>query len=30
MAIIDWPANEQPREKQLELGVEAISDLELF
>jgi DNA repair protein RadC len=30
MAITDWPANERPREKLLELGVEALSDAELL
>ena len=30
MAIIDWPASERPREKLLELGVEALSDVELL
>jgi DNA repair protein RadC len=30
MAITDWPASERPREKLLELGVEALSDAELL
>lgn len=30
MAITDWPAAERPREKLLELGVEALSDAELL
>ena len=30
MAITDWPAGERPREKLLELGVEALSDAELL
>lgn len=30
MAITDWPANERPREKLLELGAEALSDAELL
>lgn len=30
MAITDWPTSERPREKLLELGVEALSDAELL
>ena len=30
MAITDWPANERPREKLIELGAEALSDAELL
>lgn len=30
MAITDWPANERPREKLLEQGVETLSDAELL
>lgn len=30
MAITDWPASERPREKLIELGVEALSDAELL
>lgn len=30
MAITDWPANERPREKLLELGAEALSEAELL
>ena len=30
MAITDWPAAERPREKLVELGVEALSDAELL
>ncbi len=30
MAITDWPVSERPREKLLELGVEALSDAELL
>ena len=30
MAITDWPASERPREKLLEMGVEALSDAELL
>jgi DNA repair protein RadC len=30
MAITDWPAIERPREKLLELGLEALSDAELL
>jgi DNA repair protein RadC len=30
MAITDWPASERPREKLLELGVEALSERELL
>lgn len=30
MAITDWPASERPREKLVELGVEALSDAELL
>lgn len=30
MAITDWPASERPREKLLNLGVEALSDAELL
>ena len=30
MAITDWPANERPREKLLELGASALSDAELL
>jgi DNA repair protein RadC len=30
MAITDWPANERPREKLLENGVETLSDAELL
>lgn len=30
MAITDWPAAERPREKLIELGVEALSDAELL
>lgn len=30
MAITDWPANERPREKLIELGAESLSDAELL
>ncbi len=30
MAITDWPANERPREKLIELGAQALSDAELL
>lgn len=30
MAITDWPANERPREKLIELGAEVLSDAELL
>jgi DNA repair protein RadC len=30
MAITDWPVNERPREKLIELGAEALSDAELL
>jgi len=30
MAITDWPANERPREKLIELGASALSDAELL
>lgn len=30
MAITDWPANERPREKLIELGADALSDAELL
>lgn len=30
MAITDWPANERPREKLVELGAHALSDAELL
>ena len=30
MAITDWPADERPREKLMQKGVEALSDAELL
>ena len=30
MAITDWPADERPREKLIQKGVEALSDAELL
>ena len=30
MAITDWPADERPREKLMQKGVEALSDTELL